>query len=106
MKPEPFNPYAPPAPPAPSTHSAARRRIGGEVAVRVVAVIAGFSLVADPLVLPGIATPLGQALGGHVFARGIGLILLAVGFVPWPGQRHDADGPASTREARSSPEEL
>ncbi len=101
MNPDSFNPYAPPTTPSPSTHSADRWRRGGQVAVRAVAVIAGFSLVADPLILPGVETALIQTLGGYVLARGVGLMFLAAGFLPWPGDRlkavrttlTDQDGP-------------
>lgn len=87
MTSEPFNPYAPPTTPSPSRLSAPWWRRGGEVALRAVAVVAGFSLVADPLNFPGVETALIQTMGGYVLARGVGLALLAAGFLPWPGDR-------------------
>ena len=106
MNPEPFNPYAPPAASPPPTRSADGWQRGGEMAVRAVAVVAGVSLVADPLIFPGVETPLVQMLGGHVLARGIGLALLAAGFLPWPGDRRQDPRTALIRQGDANSEEL
>ena len=83
MTPEPFNPYAPPETTRPRTGGTERWRRWLEGVARAVGVILGFSLVADPTSLPGITSALGQAVGGYVFARGVGLVLLGVAFLPW-----------------------
>ena len=106
MNSEPFNPYAPPEAPAPLTGLPARRRLWGEMVARALAVIGGFSLVADPTSLPGINTALGQVMGGYVFARGLGLALLALGFLPWPGSRRAGERPDKPAGSGRDVEEL
>ncbi len=85
MPAEPFDPFAPPraAGARVGTLGRGRGRWWWEGVGRAVAVIVGFSLVADPTSMPGIETVLGQAIGGYVLARGVGLVLLASGFLPW-----------------------
>ena len=87
MSAEPFNPYAPPQSGPATRDPVSRRGIWASVAARVLAVVGGFSLVADPTSLPGVETVAGRLIGGYVFARGVGLALLALGFLPWPGRR-------------------
>ena len=106
MLPDTFNPYAPPTTPEPTARSGARWRRGGEMALRAGAVVAGFSLVADPLVFPGVETILVQALGGYILARGVGLLLLAAGFLPWPGTRRAARRAALSGQGGPPAEEL
>jgi len=92
MPAEPFDPFAPPR--AASARVRAPGRGRGrwwEGVIRAVAVIVGFSLVADPTSMPGIETVLGQAIGGYVLARGVGLVLLAVGFLPWRWFRNEGN---------------
>ena len=103
MSAEPFNPYAPPKPDPVIRDRINRRQIWGAVLTRVLAVVAGFSLVADPTSLPGVETVAGRLIGGYVFARGVGLALLALGFLPWPGRRPFSP---RTREIDPQPEEL
>ena len=103
MSPEPFNPYAPPRS-GPATHDpVSRQRIWVAVLARVLAVVGGFSLVADPTSLPGVETVAGRLVGGYVFARGVGLALLALGFLPWHGRRRP---PLRTSEIEPEWEEL
>ena len=92
MPEDPFDPYAPPRWAERRHGPAGGRRRWAEGAGRVAAVVLGFSLVADPTALPGIATPAGRAIGGHVFARGVGLALLGIGFLPWRRGRGRAEG--------------
>ena len=106
MNSDPFNPYAPPEAPALRAGFSARRRLWGEMVARALAVIGGFSLVADPTSLPGVNTTWGQAVGGYVFARGIGLALLALGFLPWPGSRRAGERPEMPAGSGRDVEEL
>ncbi len=91
MNGQPFDPYAPPRAPRPPRRTGAHRRRWWEVGVRALAVVLGFSLVADPTALPGIETPLGRALGGHVASRTLGVAVLAAGFLPWHRRRVPLD---------------
>ena len=92
MPEEPFDPYAPPRWTGKGRGPGLDRRRWAEGVGRAAAVVLGFSLVADPTALPGIATPAGRAIGGHVFARGFGLALLGAGFLPWHRRRGRAEG--------------
>jgi len=96
---EPYNPYAPPEATEPRPASGGHRRLWVEVFVRAMAVVLGFSLVADPTSMPGVDSAPVRAVGGHVFARGIGLISLALAFVPWrlPRRTWGDDGAAVDR---------
>ena len=93
MNGQPFDPYAPPRAIRPARRLGGHRRRWWEVGVRALAVVAGFSLVADPTSLPGVDSPLGRAVGGHVAARTLGVAVLAAGFLPWH-RRRGAKNPA------------
>lgn len=99
----PFDPYAPPRWSRPSTRAARGRRRWAEGLGRAAAVVLGFGLVADPTSLPGVHTAAGRAIGGHVFARGVGLALLGVGDLPW---RRGKEGPAEGEAGGPGREEL
>lgn len=103
---EPFNPYAPPQATDPRPASGGRRRIWVEVFVRALAVVLGFSLVADPTSMPGVHSFLVLAVGGLVFARGVGLISLVLAFVPWRIPRRAVTDDAEDDRSEGKVEEL
>ena len=102
---EPFDPYAPPVAITGEARTPERRRRWLEAGLRAAGVILGFSLVADPTALPGVTTALGQAIGGHVLARGIGMTLLATAFLPWRRARQ-SESPAVPGDSPPEVEDL
>ncbi len=96
MPPEPFNPYAPPESSRPRQSPPRHGRRWGEMAARASAVVAGFSLIADPTALPFL---------GHVFARGVGLAFLGLGFLPWRRRIRAGSGRAAATSLAPDPVE-
>ncbi len=102
---EPVNPYAPPEAFDERPGTQGDRRRWGEVLLRAFAVVLGFSLVADPTSMPGIDSAIGRAVGGIVLARGVGLALLALAFLPWRLTRRLTD-PTESGHLEEEVEEL
>lgn len=96
---EPDNPYAPPESGDRPRPDSGRRR-SADLAARSAAVVAGFSLLADPAALPGVAAVALGKVDGVVLARFAGLALMAAAFLPWrPGRDGGrAAGPAEAEE--------
>ncbi len=105
MSPEPFNPYAPPQAVDRAIGSRGPRWRWGEFGFRAFAVVAGFSLVADPTSAPGVDSAMARAVGGIILARGVGLALLALAFLPWRPARRLA-APANSGDREEEVEEL
>lgn len=87
--PDATNPYAPPASGGnrPRARPDGTRRRWAELAARSAAVVAGFSLLADPTALPGVRALALGGVDGAVLARFAGLALMAAAFLPWrPGR--------------------
>ena len=83
MPAEPLNPYAAPELTDDPSGSKGLRRRWGQVLVRIFAVVAGFSLLADPSSVPGVEWFAEGAVGGAILARLIGLAFIASAFLPW-----------------------
>lgn len=75
---EPTNPYAPPGAVPPR-----RSWAGSATLARVVAVVAGFGLLADPGAIPLVGSLVNGVPHGRLAARLIGFGSLLAAFLPW-----------------------